>query len=211
MSVDAVCDHETLETEKNSQALINDNEKLCESTRKRKEQNDDPVEQTLPSLSNCDKDTKGITYRETPDINDASVKTEPGNGEKALESNSPDAKLGKMTCESTEMSGTNLNVSGNDTPSTDVDMRPESPACKESQLNNSSVCPSLEEPGSSAGPMVEPEPPAPIPEAVDNIKNESEETPMETDDIEGQNSGAEALVPENVVQDDPESEPIQTP
>ncbi|XP_050982496.1 poly(ADP-ribose) glycohydrolase [Labeo rohita] len=210
MSVDAGCDlHETFETEKNSETQINDNEKLCESTRKRKEQNDDHVDQTLPSLSDCDKDTKGITCRETPDINDASIKTEPGSGEKVLESNSPDAKLAKMTCVSTEMSGTNVNVSENDTPSTDVEMRPESPACKESQPSNSSVCPKLEEPGSNNGPVVEPAPPAPVPEAVDNIKNESEETPMETDDTEGQNSGAEALVPENVVQD--ESKPIQMP
>ncbi|XP_073691101.1 LOW QUALITY PROTEIN: poly(ADP-ribose) glycohydrolase [Garra rufa] len=205
MSEDAGCDlHETFETENTSQALINDNEKLCESTRKRKEQNDDPVDQTLPSLPICDKDTKGITYRETSD-NDASVKTEPSNGEKALESNSPDAKLSKMSCESTEMSGTNLNVSGNtsDPTSTDVEMKSDSPASKESQSNNSSACPDLQEHGLSVGPQVEPEPPISSPEA---IRNESEETPMETDDTEGQNSGANA---ENVVQDEPESKQTQ--
>ncbi|KAL1262888.1 hypothetical protein QQF64_005627 [Cirrhinus molitorella] len=212
MSDDGGCDlHETFESEKSSQALINDNEKLCESTRKRKEQNDDPVDQMLSSLPKCDKDTKGITYRETSDINDTSVQTEPSNGEKALESNSPDAKVGKMTCTSTEMSETNLNVSENtsDPTSTDVEMRSESPASKDPLLNNSSACPDVQEPGSSVGPKVELEPPLSSPEAVDNIINESEETPMETDDTEVQSSGANAVVSENVVQDEAGSKQTQ--
>ncbi|XP_016378225.1 poly(ADP-ribose) glycohydrolase isoform X2 [Sinocyclocheilus rhinocerous] len=206
------CDlHETFEVKKSSPAVMKDNDNLCESTRKHKEQNDDPVDQTLPCLPNCDKDTKGITYRKTPDINDANIQTEASNGEKAFESNSPDSKLGKMTCMSTEMSGTNLNLSGNtnDTSSIDVDMRPASPACEESLSSNSSVCPDLQEPHSSVGPMVEPKPPIPSSEAVDNITDEPEVTPMETDDTEGQNTGADTFVAENVVQNEPDSNQTQ--
>ncbi|XP_016323275.1 poly(ADP-ribose) glycohydrolase-like isoform X2 [Sinocyclocheilus anshuiensis] len=205
------CDlHETFEVKKSSQAVMKDNDNLCESTRKHKEQNDDPVDQTLPCLPNCDKDTKGITYRETPDV-DANIQMEASNGEKAFESNSPDSKLGKMTCMSTEMSGTNLNLSGNtnDTSSIDVDMRPASPACEESLSSNSSVCPDLQEPHSSVGPMVEPKPPIPSSEAVDNITDEPEVTPMETDDTEGQNTDADTFVPENVVQNEPDSNQTQ--
>ncbi|XP_016127774.1 poly(ADP-ribose) glycohydrolase-like [Sinocyclocheilus grahami] len=206
------CDlHETFEVKKSSQAVMKDNDNLCESTRKHKEQNDDPVDQTLSCLPSCDKDTKGITDRETPDINDANIQTEASNGEKAFESNSPDSKLGKMTCMSTEVSGTNLNLSGNtnDTSSIDVDMRPASPACEESLSSNSSVCPDLQEPHSSVGPMVEPKPPIPSSEAVDNITDEPEVTPMETDDTEGQNTGADTFVPENVVQNEPDSNQTQ--
>ncbi|XP_059373391.1 poly(ADP-ribose) glycohydrolase-like [Carassius carassius] len=200
------CDlHETSEIKKCCQAVMKDNDNLCESTRNRKEQNDDPVDQTLPSLLNCDKDTKGITYRETPDINNANIQTE------AFESNSPDAKLGKMT--STEMSGTNLNLSGNtsDTSSIDVDMRPASPACKESLSSNSSACPNLQEPHSSVGPMVEPKTSIPSSEAVENITDENEVTPMETDATKGQNSGADAFVSENVFQNEPDSNQTQAP
>lgn len=204
------CDlHETFEIKKSSQAVMKDNDNLCESTRKRKEQNDDPVDQTLPSLPNCDNDTKGITSRETSDINDANIQMEASNGEKAFESNSPDAKLVKVT--STEMSGTNLNFSGNpsETSSIDVDMRPASPECKEPLSSNSSACPDLQESHSSVGPVVEPKPPVPSSEAVDNITEESEVTPMETEDTEGQNSGADAFVPENVVQNEPDSNQTQ--
>uniref|UniRef100_A0A9J8AGD1 poly(ADP-ribose) glycohydrolase n=1 Tax=Cyprinus carpio carpio TaxID=630221 RepID=A0A9J8AGD1_CYPCA len=204
------CDlHETFEIKKSSQAVMKDNDNLCESTRKRKEQNDDPVDQTLPSLPNCDNDTKGITSRETSDINDANIQMEASNGEKAFESNSPDAKLVKVT--STEMSGTNLNFSGNpsETSSIDVDMRPASPECKEPLSSNSSACPDLQESHSSVGPVVEPKPPVPSSEAVDNITEESEVTPMETEDTEGQNSGADAFVPENVVQYEPDSNQTQ--
>ncbi len=89
-------------------------------------------------------------------------------------------------------------------------MRPESPACKESLPSNSPVCPDLQDPCSSVDPMVvEHKPLDPDPEAVDNIKDEPEETPMETDDTEGQNSGAEAFVPENVVETEPESDQTQ--
>ncbi|XP_052468866.1 poly(ADP-ribose) glycohydrolase [Carassius gibelio] len=204
------CDlHETSEIKKCSQAVMKDNDNLCESTRNRKAQNDDPVDQTLPSVLNIDKDTKGINDRETPDINDASIQTEASNGEKALESSSPDAKLGKMT--SSEMSGTNLNLSGNtsDTSSIDVDMRPASPACKESLSSNSSACTNLQEPHSSVGPMVEPKTTIPSSEAVENITDECEVTPMETDDTEGQNSGADAFVSSNVVQNEPDSNQTQ--
>ncbi|XP_077092996.1 poly(ADP-ribose) glycohydrolase isoform X5 [Siphateles boraxobius] len=48
------------------------------------------------------------------------------------------------------------------------------------------------------GPVEEPKPPILSPEAVENVTNETEVTPMETDDTEGQNSGAGAFVPENV-------------
>uniref|UniRef100_A0A8C1SC14 poly(ADP-ribose) glycohydrolase n=1 Tax=Cyprinus carpio TaxID=7962 RepID=A0A8C1SC14_CYPCA len=204
------CDlHETFEINKSSQAVMKDNDNLCESTRKRKEQNDDPVDQTLPSLPNCDNDTKGITSRETSDINDANIQMEASNGEKAFESNSPDAKLVKVT--STEMSGTNLNFSGNpsETSSIDVDMRPASPECKEPLSSNSSACPDLQESHSSVGPVVEPKPPVPSSEAVDNITEESEVTPMETEDTEGQNSGADTFAPENVVQNEPDSNQTQ--
>ncbi|XP_058652424.1 poly(ADP-ribose) glycohydrolase [Onychostoma macrolepis] len=212
---DAGCDlHETLEIEKSSPAGTKDNDKLCESTRKRKEQNDEPEDQTQTSLPNCDEDTKDIAHRETPDINDAHVPVDPSNGEKATESTSPDAKLVKITCMSTEMSGTNLNSSIN-TSNVDEEMRPESPACKESLPSeslpsNSPACPDLQEPCLSVDPMVvEPKPLDPDPEAVDNIKDEPEETPMETNDTEGQNSGADAFVPENVVEAEPESDQTQ--
>ncbi|XP_016132400.1 poly(ADP-ribose) glycohydrolase [Sinocyclocheilus grahami] len=207
---DAGCDlHETLEIKKSSQAVMKDNDKLCESTRKRKEQNDEPEDQTQTSLPKCDEDTKGITYKQTPDITDVHVPMEPSNGEKAIESTSPDAKLVKMTCMSTEMSGTNLSSSVNtsNTHNVDVEMRTESPACKESLPSNSPACPDLQDPCSSVDPMVvEPKPLVPNPEAVDNIKDELEVTPMETDDTEGQNSGADAFVPENVVETEPESD-----
>uniref|UniRef100_A0A673HJK5 poly(ADP-ribose) glycohydrolase n=1 Tax=Sinocyclocheilus rhinocerous TaxID=307959 RepID=A0A673HJK5_9TELE len=207
------CDlHETLEIKKSSQAVMKDNDKLCESTRKRKEQNDEPEDQTQTSVQNCDEDTKGITYKETPDIIDAHVPMEPSNGEKAIESTSPDAKLVKMTCMSTVMSGTNLSSSVNtsNTHNVDVEMRTESPACKESLPSNSPACPDLQDPCSSVDPMVvEPKPLVPNPEAVDNIKEELEVTPMETDDTEGQNSGADAFVPENVVETEPESDQTQ--
>ncbi|XP_016341411.1 uncharacterized protein LOC107688305, partial [Sinocyclocheilus anshuiensis] len=210
---DAGCDlHETLEIKKSIQAVMKDNDKLCESTRTRKEQNDEPEDQTQTSLPNCDEDTKGITYKETPDIIDAHVPMEPSNGEKAIESTSPDAKLVKMTCMSTEMSGTNLSSSVNtsNTHNVDVEMRTESPACKESLPSNSPACPDLQDPCSSVDPMVvEPKPLVPNPEAIDNIKDELEVTPMETDDTEGQNSGAGAFVPENVVETEPESDQTQ--
>ncbi|XP_026103424.1 poly(ADP-ribose) glycohydrolase-like isoform X2 [Carassius auratus] len=207
---DAGCDlHETLEIKKSSQAVMKDNESLCESTRKRKEQNEEPEDQKT-SLPNCDKDTKGITYNETPDSIDAHIPIEPSSGEKAIESASPDAKLVKMTCMSTEMPGTNLSSSVNtsNTHNEDVEMR-ESPACKESLPSNSPVCHDLQDPCSSFDPMVvEPKPLVPNPEAVDSIKDEPEVTPMETDDTEGC-SGADAFVPENVVETEPESDQTQ--
>ncbi|XP_042593021.1 poly(ADP-ribose) glycohydrolase isoform X1 [Cyprinus carpio] len=211
--VDAGCDlHETLEIEKSSQAVMTDNDKLLESAKKCKEQNDEPEDQTQTSLPICDEDTKGITYKETPGIIDAHVPVEPSNGEKATESASPDAKLVKMTCMSTEMSGTNLSSSVNtsNTHNEDVEMRPASPACKESLPSNSPACPDLQDPGSRVDPMVvEPKPLVPNPEAVEDIKDKDEVTPMETDDKEEQNSGADAFVPENVVETESESDQTQ--
>ncbi len=210
---DAGCDlHETLEIKKGSPAVMEENDKLCESTKTGTEQTDEPEDQTQTSLLKCDEDTKGIAYRETPDINDAHVPVEPSNGENAIESTSPDAKLVQMTGMFTEMSGTNLNSSINtsNTHNVDEEMRPESPACKESLPSSSPACPDLQDPCSSVEPMVvEPKPLDPEPEAVDNIKDEPEVTPMETDDTEGQSSGADASVPENVVETEPESDQTQ--
>lgn len=188
------------EIEESGPAAVSEIDKLCE-LRKCKDPNDDPEDQIQSSLPNCGMDSKAIACKDASSSNDASGLTKPSNGEQAFESNPPDANLGKLTCMSTESSETNLTlpVNASDTPSVDVNM---SPACKaplpSNSEENASDCSHLQESHSEVGPVEEPKPPIPSPEAVENVTNESEVTPMETDDTEGQNSGAGAFVPENV-------------
>ncbi|KAK7140291.1 hypothetical protein R3I94_012791 [Phoxinus phoxinus] len=198
------------EIEDSGPAAVSETDKLCE-LRKCKDQNDDPDDQIQSSLPNCGMDSKAIACRDASSSNnDASGLTKPSNGEQSFESNPPDANLGKVTCMSTESSETNLILSENasDTPSVDVKM---SPACEAPLPSNSEENASdLQESHSEVGPVEEPKPPIPSPEAVENVTNESEVTPMETDDTEGQNSGAGAFVPENVDNLEPESNQAPT-
>ncbi|XP_056326961.1 poly(ADP-ribose) glycohydrolase [Danio aesculapii] len=219
MSDDAGSDHHgTFEPEikESNQTGMTDDEKLSELTRKRKEQNDELVNQNQSSMPNCDMDTKGIIYRDTPASNDSSNQTKPSNGEKASESNSPDPKVGKLTCLSTEKSETNLSLSLNasDTPVEDVEMSPESPVCQAPQSSNSEekpVCSDMPESHLREGPTVEPKPsipsPEPVKDNVDDVKDDSDVVPMETNDTEESNSCAGASVSENVPTTEPD---IQT-
>jgi len=183
--------------------------KLCE-LKKCEDQNDDLEDQIQSSLPNCDMDSKAI---DASSSNDASGLTKPSNGEEAFESNPPDADLGKLTCVSTESSESDLilSVNASDTPSVDVKM---SPACDaplpSNSEENASDCSDLPESHSEVGPVEEPKPPVPNLEAVENVTSESEVTPMETDDTEGQNSGAGAFGPENVDKLEPESNQAPT-
>lgn len=208
--------HEAIEFEKeeSGQAAGRNSENLCELAKKCKDQNDDLVDQIKSSAPNCGMDSKAIAYGDATSSNDASGQTKPSNGEQAFESNPPDASLGKETCMSTERLETNLNLSVNDTSDTsskDVEM---SPACKallpSNSEENAPACSELQESHSGVGSVVETKPPVPSPEAVENVTNESEVTPMETDDTEGQNSGAGAFVPENGDKVEPESNQTQT-
>lgn len=207
------------EIEESDQAAASNSENLCELTRKKDQndglvdQNDDLVDQIQSSAPNCDMDSKAIVDRESTISNDASDQMKPSNGEQAFESNPRDASLGKQTCTSSEGSETNLNLSVNasDTPCKDVEI----PACKailpSNSEDNAPACSDLQVSHSGVGSVVETKPPIPSPEAVENVTNESEVTPMETDDAEGQNSGAGAgaFAPENGEKVDPESN--QTP
>ncbi|XP_048061092.1 poly(ADP-ribose) glycohydrolase isoform X1 [Megalobrama amblycephala] len=204
--------HEAIEKEESSQADAGNSENLCELAKKCEDQNDDLVEHIQSSAPNCGMDSKAIAYATSS--NDASSQTKPSNGEQAFESNPPDASLGKETCTSTERSETNLNLSVNDTSDTsskDVEM---SPACKvplpSKSEENAPACSELQESHSGVSSVVETKPPIPSPEAVENVTNESEVTPMETDDTEGQNSGAGAFVPGIGDKVEPESNQTQT-
>lgn len=213
MSDDAGSDEP--EINESNQTGMTDDEKISELTRKRKEQNDESVNQNQSSLSICEIDTKGIIYRDTPASNDSSTQTKPSNGERASESNSPDPKVGKLTCLSTEKSETNLSLSLNagDTTVEDVEMSPESPVCQAPQSSNSeekSVCSDLPEGHLREGPTEEPKPSIPSPEPVkdtgDDIKDDSDVVPMETNDTEEPNSCAGASVSDNVPTTEPDSQ-----
>ncbi|XP_051946654.1 poly(ADP-ribose) glycohydrolase-like [Xyrauchen texanus] len=207
--------HKCFECERkdNVQAAMKESDKLCDFTRKCKEQDDTKLDVIQSSLPNCEMDSKGIIDATVGD--DAASQLKTSNGEKSSESKSPDDKL---TCMTTEIIKTNLSLSLNasNTPCTDEEMMsPESPQCIASLPSNSgenaSAC--FDSQGSCLrdGPMVESKPPIPNPEAVDHIKDKSEVTDMETDDTDGQNSSAGAFVPVNPIKDEPNCNQTQAP
>ncbi|XP_051503509.1 poly(ADP-ribose) glycohydrolase [Myxocyprinus asiaticus] len=204
--------HKSFECERKEsvQAAMKDGDKLCDFKRKQKEQDHTKLEE----VQSCEMDSKGI--EDATLGNDAANQIKPSNGEKASESNSPDDKLGKLTCTTTERK-TNLSLSLNasDTLCPDVEMMsPESPPCKASlpsySEENASACSDSQGSFIGVGPMLESKPQIPNPEALDHIKEKSEVTDMETDDTEGQNCSAGAFVPKSPVKDEPNCKQTQT-
>lgn len=163
------------EQKESSQEAMKESDALCELPRKCKEQD----EAKLGLIqSSCDTDSKGTAFRDATDSNDSTDQTKPSNEEKPSESNSPDAKLGKLSCTVTEMTKSNLSLSLNtsDTHSTDVEMMsPDSPTPK-------AFLPTTSGDNSSCPDLVETKTPVPKPEDV--AVDTSEVTDMETDNVE---------------------------
>uniref|UniRef100_A0AAR2KZ90 poly(ADP-ribose) glycohydrolase n=1 Tax=Pygocentrus nattereri TaxID=42514 RepID=A0AAR2KZ90_PYGNA len=124
------------------QSGVKENDKLFGVSRKHKELDDPKLDRIQGSilLPNSNLDVKGFYgLSEVNSIvsDNVIIQKKSTNGEKALTSNSPDAKPSKVTTTSTPKAKTNLSLSLNTSANADVEMlSPESPTCKNSLYNN---------------------------------------------------------------------------
>ncbi|KAL7889947.1 hypothetical protein AOLI_G00022050 [Acnodon oligacanthus] len=213
------------------QSGVKENDKLFGVSRKHRDLDDPKLDRIQGSilLPNSNVDVKGIYgLSEVNSVvsDNVILQKKSTNGEKALTSNSPDAKLSKVTTTSTQKAKTNLSLSLNMSANADVEMlSPESPTCKNSLYNNlgesalsctvpqaSSVrsCSSVESSPSVNRGVVNQE----------GIYEKPEVTAMETDYGNKQNSGVSSLLPKSKAKEDPfgiqskqsqKSEPVPLP
>ncbi|XP_036430125.1 poly(ADP-ribose) glycohydrolase isoform X2 [Colossoma macropomum] len=213
------------------QSAVKENDKLFGVSRKHKDLDDPKLDRIQGSilLPNSNMDVKaiyGLGEANSIVSDNVIIQKKSTNGEKALTSNSPDAKLSKVTTMSTPKAKTNLSLSLNTSANADVEMlSPESPTCKNSLYNNlgesalsctvpqaSSVrsCSSVESSPSVNRGVVNSE----------GINEKPEVTAMETDDGDRQNSGVSSLLPKSNAKEDPvgiqskqsqKSEPVPVP
>ncbi|KAK1791704.1 hypothetical protein P4O66_013683 [Electrophorus voltai] len=195
---------------------LKENDKCFDASRKHGESGEQLEKNqgsvTLPN-SNVDlKVISGLSHINTIDSDNTVIQTKPANGEKALASNSLDAKGSEIKTTPVEKTKMNLSLSPNVSSSADVEMlSPETPTCKNSLYSSSEEgatscavpqAPCVR-PGSSADSSFSINLAAGAEKTV-VMSEESEVIAMETDDFQMPDSSSiSSLLPKITAKEDP--------